>query len=98
MRSTDRLELDFMAKQTRWSTGASARVQLLEMVRQRALRIDVKRRAEFARQRLDGDAFAEQLVADVTKIVHDAVSLRFGGSKFKVRQIKNPPDENPAGG
>jgi hypothetical protein len=40
------------------------------MLRQRALRIDVKRRAEFARERLDGDAFAKQFVADITKIVH----------------------------
>ena len=46
-------------------------VQLPEVLRQRALRVNVKWRAEPARERLDGDAFAKQPVAGIMKIVHD---------------------------
>jgi hypothetical protein len=42
------------------------------MFGQRALRINVKWRAKLARERLDGDAFAKQPVADITKIMHNA--------------------------
>ena len=45
-------------------------VQVLEMLRQRVLRIDVKRRAESPRQRLDGHPFAAKLVPNVTKVMH----------------------------
>jgi len=47
-------------------------VEFLKMRRQRVLGINVKRRAEFARERLDGDAFAKQPAAGIMKIVHDA--------------------------
>ena len=47
-------------------------VQVLEMLRQRMLRIDVKRRAEAPREGLDGDPFAAKRVADVTKVMHGA--------------------------
>ena len=59
-RSTARLELDFTAKQMRWSSGAQRVVQVLEMTGQRLLRINVKRRAVLLRQRLHGDSFAKQ--------------------------------------
>ncbi len=45
-------------------------VKALKTVRQRALRIDVERRAEFFGERFDGDAFAEQFFANVTEFVH----------------------------
>jgi hypothetical protein len=75
------------------------------MVRQRVLRINIERRAEFARQRPDGDAFAKQLVADITKIVHGTGSLRFkiqiSTPKVfgaKVRNKKPAGCAHPAGG
>ena len=46
-------------------------VQRLEMLRQRALRIDVERRAELLGEGLNADAFAKQFVPGITKIVHD---------------------------
>ena len=66
-------------------------IQLLKMILQRALRIDVKRRAEFFRERLDAHAFAEQFVSDVTKIVHEAAILECGG------QSSRPGNKKPAG-
>jgi len=45
-------------------------IELLKMIGQRPLLINVKRRAEFSGERLDGDAFAKQFITDVTKIVH----------------------------
>ena len=45
-------------------------VQLLKMVGQRALRIDVERRAKFFGQRFDGNTFAIQLFSAVMKSVH----------------------------
>lgn len=53
-------------------------IQFLKMLRQRSLRINKKRRAEFASERFDRDAFTKQLVADVMEIVHDGVSLESG--------------------
>ena len=67
---------------SRWSSGARARLEFLKMIRQRALRIDVKRRAEFFGERVDGDAFAKQIFADVTKIVHRRECKGRGG-KFQ---------------
>ena len=47
-------------------------VQVHEVLRQRVLRIDVERRAVFARKRLDGNALAAELLAGVMKIMHGA--------------------------
>ena len=47
-------------------------IQVLEMLRQSMLRIDVKRRAKAPRQGLDGDPFAAQALAEVTKVMHRA--------------------------
>jgi hypothetical protein len=45
-------------------------IQLLKMIRQRALRIDEERGAEFFGEGFDGDTFTKQFITDVTKIVH----------------------------
>ena len=67
-------------------------VELLKMVRQRALRIDVKRRAEPARERFHGDTFAEQFFADVTKIMHDDVpSLKLAALSGKAKARRREP-------
>ena len=58
-------------------------VEFLEVAGQRALRINVKRRAEFSGERLDGDTFAKQIPADVTKVMHDDCSLKFAARRGK---------------
>ena len=70
VRSTERFEFDFIGEADQVVHRRQRGVEFLEMLRQRALRIDVKRRAEFFGQRFDGHAFAKQLVSDVMKIVH----------------------------
>ena len=47
-------------------------VQVLEMLRQRVLRIDVEGRAESSRERLDGHALAVEPIAGVMKVMHGA--------------------------
>jgi hypothetical protein len=47
-------------------------VELLKMIRQRALRIDIQRRAKFLDKRIDRNAFAEELAAHIPKIMHGA--------------------------
>ena len=46
-------------------------IQLLKMVGQRALRIDVERRAKFLHQRINGYTFAIQFFSAVMKTVHE---------------------------
>ena len=64
-------------------------IQPPEMLRQRALRINIKRRAEFARERLDGDAFAKQPAANVTKMMPFS-------SKYSLERLAVHEDEKPA--
>ena len=66
------------------------------MLRQSFLRINVKRRAEFFGERFNGDAFAKQLVSDVTKIVHESLILGFNRQSSSLANEK-PAGENPAG-
>ena len=96
VRSTERFEFDFIAKQIRWSSGASAASSWRKCSVSVPLRIDVERRAEFMRERLDGDAFTKQFVSDVTKIVHGNSSLGFRVQSSRLLN-KKPAGKNPAG-
>ena len=56
-------------------------VQFLKVVFERVLGVNVERRAVFLHERLDRNALAEQLLADILKIMHGAQLCRTKGAK-----------------
>ena len=50
-----------------------------------------KRRAEFFRERLDGDLLAEQFFANVTEMMHET-SFYAAAKKVQDREMKIVPD------
>jgi hypothetical protein len=64
-------------------------IELLEMIGQRALGLNIERRAEPFHERLDSEPLAIQLTAGVVKIVHRALLSRKPGASVTERLSRN---------
>src|ERR1043166_3603017 len=75
------VRIRFHRKANEMVETAQLGVELAEMIFERVLRVHVKRRAVFLHERVDAHAFAEQLAADIPKIMHGVELCGMAGPK-----------------